>query len=129
MGTLRVSLTTGDMVDWSHTKILWEAEHAVVDSYGGGGVLCVQREDLDRCVSCLSTKCMKTFGPCGDFVFLLLLQQMREDIDELEKLRDEYMHKNNQQVCILFLGGGGGGGERGWMGGGRGRWMGGEEGR
>ena len=29
-----------------------------------------------------------------------VLQQMREDIDELERLRDEYMQKNKEQVGL-----------------------------
>ena len=31
---------------------------------------------------------------------LCVLQQMREDIDELERLRDEYMQKNKEQVGL-----------------------------
>lgn len=33
-------------------------------------------------------------------VCLCVLQQMREDIDELERLRDEYMQKNKEQVGL-----------------------------
>ena len=31
---------------------------------------------------------------------LCVLQQMRQDIDELERLRDEYMQKNKEQVGL-----------------------------